>query len=126
MRKTKTQVRAEQIAKLQYEQDAYDKNVKESVKTAAFARCAAVEELYDLLGIEHEKASTRESKNGPVQVSTDKDETKRSNRLVEAVARLVAGRDESAASLPQHQQAATVLRTAATEVGQTMGERTIG
>jgi hypothetical protein len=121
MRKTKTQVRAEQIAKLQSEQDAYDKNVKESVKTAAFARCAAVEELYDLLGIEHEKASTREGKNGPVQVSTDKDETKRSNRLVEAVSRLVAGRDESVASLPQGHQAATVLGTASAEVGQTMG-----
>lgn len=128
MRQTKSQLRAEQIAKLKAEQDAYDRSVKESVKAAAFARCAAVEELYELLHIEPEKHSTRESKNGPVQVSTDKDESKRSVRLVEAIARLVSERDvRPAVASPQQQpQATTVLGAASAAAGQPMGFRPIG
>jgi hypothetical protein len=90
MKKTKSQLRAEQIANLQAEQDAYDRSVKESVKAAAFARCAAVEELYEMFGVKPEPPTIREGKNGPVQVSADKDEAKRAGRLVEAIARLVA------------------------------------
>lgn len=127
MRQTKSQLRAEHIAKLQAEQDAYDRRVKESIKAAAFARCAAVEELYELIGIEHEKPATREGRNGPVQVSTDKDESKRSVRLVEAVARLVSERDvRAAAASQQPPQAATALGAASTASGQTLGFRPIG
>lgn len=117
MRKTKSQLRAEQIAKLQAEQEAYDLSVKEAVRGAAVARCAAVEELYEMLGVEHEKPMTRTGKNGPVQVSTDKDETKRSVRLVEAVARLVAERDEHLAAASRQPQAASVPRTATAATG---------
>ncbi|SDS55520.1 hypothetical protein [Microterricola viridarii] len=126
MRRTKSQIRAEQIAKLHAEQEAYDRRVKESVKTAAFARCAAAEELYEMLRIEPEKPATREGKNGPVQVSTDKDETKRSARLVEAVALLVGERDLRAAGSQQRPQAATALGAASTASGQTTGFRPIG
>ena len=101
MRQTKSQLRAEQIAKLQAEQDAYDRTVKESVRAAAFARCAAVEELYEMLHIEPEKPATREGKNGSVRVAVDKDETKRSVRLVETVARLVGERDARATASQQ-------------------------
>ena len=126
MRKTKSQLRAEQIAKLHAEQDAYDRKVKESVKTSAFARCAAVEELYEMLSVKQEQPTTREGKNGPVQVSTDKDEAKRSGRLVEAIARLVAERDEHAAAASQRQQSVTVHGTASAALGQTMGHRLTG
>lgn len=126
MRRTRSQLRAEQIAKLQAEQDAYDRSVKESVKAAALARCAAVEELYEMLGVKPEQAKTREGKSGPVQVSSDKDEAKRSARLVEAVARLVAERDEPTATASQQQQAATVPGTAPVALGQTTGLRPAG
>ncbi|WP_138946837.1 hypothetical protein [Plantibacter sp. M259] len=93
MRRTKSQVRAEQIARLQKEQEAYERNIRESVKSAAFARCAAVEELYEMLGVAPERPKTREGRSGLVLVSSDKDETKRAGRLVEAVARLAAEPD---------------------------------
>ena len=112
MKATRSQSRAEQIAKLQAEQDAYDRSVKESVKAAAFARCAAVEELYEMLAIKQEPPFTRDGKSGPVQVTTDKDEAKRSVHLVEAVAQLLAERDEHAAARQQPRQTATVLDTA--------------
>jgi hypothetical protein len=128
MRKTKSQLRAEQIAKLQAEQEAYDRSVKEAVRVAAFARCAAVEELYEMFGVKPESPSIREGKNGPVQVASDKDETKRSIHLVEAIARLVAERDEqaAAASQQQQQQAATVTAPAFAAPVQTMGQRPVG
>jgi hypothetical protein len=65
MRKSKSQLRAGQIAKLQAEQEAYDRSVKEPVKAAALARCSAVEELHEVLGVKPEPAMTREGKNGP-------------------------------------------------------------
>src|SRR5699024_12483651 len=50
--KTNVQRRAEKIAALMAEQQAYEVQVKEAVKSAAFARCDAVEQLYDVLGVE--------------------------------------------------------------------------
>ena len=126
MRKTKSQLRAEQIAKLQAEQEAYDRSVKEAVRVAAFARCAAVEELYEMFGVKPESPSIREGKNGPVQVASDKDETKRSVHLVEAIARLVAERDEHTAAASQQRQAATVTAPAFAAPVQTMGLRPVG
>lgn len=126
MRKTKSQLRAEQIATLKAEQDAYEKSVNESVKAAAFSRCAAVEDLYEMLGVKPEPTTTREGKSGPVQVASDKDEAKRSLRLVEAIARLVADRDEHAAAAYQRQQAATVPSAAPAVSGRTMGLRPVG
>jgi len=125
MRKTQSQLRAEQIAKLQAEQAAYDKRVKESVKTAAFARCAAVEELYEMLGVTPESPTTREGKNGTVQVSSDKDEAKRSVRLVEVVARLVAERDERTTVPPEHELANIGLGATPFASGHTMGQHAI-
>jgi len=94
MRKTKAQIRAEKIATLVAEQDAYDKSVKEAVKLAAFARCDAVEQLYDLLEVKPESPIAREGKSGRYEVAADKDETKRSARLIDAVSALLSEKDE--------------------------------
>jgi hypothetical protein len=90
MRRTRSQIRAAEIAALVAEQAAYDKRVNEAIKIAAFARSDAVEQLYELLDVMPERSITRDGKNGTYEVATDKDETKRSARLVDAVAKLVA------------------------------------
>jgi hypothetical protein len=93
MSKTKAQRRAEQIAALVAEQQAYEMNVKNAAKVAAFARCDAVEQLYDALGVAPEPKTQRRQKDGTVvDVATDRDETKRAGRLVEAVMALVEDR----------------------------------
>lgn len=93
MSKTKVQRRAEQIAALVAEQQAYEANVKNAAKVAAFARCDAVEQLYDVLDVAPEPRTQRRQKDGTVvDVATDKDETKRAARLVEAVMALVEDR----------------------------------
>lgn len=97
MRRTRSQIRAAQIAILVSEQEAYDKSVREAMKAAAFARCDAVEQLYELLEVKPEPPFTRTGKNGSYEVATDKDETKRSARLVDAVVRLI-----SAVDAPHH------------------------
>lgn len=94
MRKTRTQLRAEQIAQLQAEQAEHERSVETAMKVAKYARCAVVEELYELLDVRAEHRP-RESKNGVIHVSTDKDETKRTARLLETVSQLLAERDGS-------------------------------
>lgn len=89
MRRTRSQLRAAQIAQLAAEQAAYEKSVNEAMKAAAFARCDAVEQLYELLDVKPEPPITRDGKNGPYEVATDKDEVKRSVRLIDAVSRLL-------------------------------------
>ena len=90
MRRTRSQIRAAEIAALVAEQKVYDKSVNEAMKVAAFARCDAVEQLYELLDVKPEQPITRTGKNGAYDVATDKDETKRSARLVEAVTELLS------------------------------------
>lgn len=105
MMKTKSQIRAAQIAELQAQQDAYDRSVREAMKSSAFARCDAVEQLYELLDIAPERPVARAGKNGPYEVAQDKDETKRAARLVEAVGVLaeLAGKRSSDGARPmQH------------------------
>lgn len=99
MKKTKTQIRAEKIAALVAEQNAYDKSVKEAMKLAAFARCDAVEQLYDLLDVKPEPPIAREGKTGRYEVAADKDEAKRSTRLIEAVSALLSEKDEQSVEL---------------------------
>lgn len=99
MSKTNVQRRAEKIAALMAEQQAYEVQVKEAVKSAAFARCDAVEQLYDVLGVAPEPKTQRRQKDGTVvDVATDKDETKRAARLVEAVMALIEDRQVPAPS----------------------------
>lgn len=94
--KTKSRHRAERIAELIEEQEAlraeeaeHDKVVAEAIKRAGHARCAAVEELYEVLGIA-EQTTQRTAKDGTVTtVRSDRDETKRAALLVEAVLALV-------------------------------------
>lgn len=129
MRKTKSQIRAEKIAALVAEQDAYDKSVKEAMKFAAPARCDAVEQLYDLLEVKPESPIASEGKSGRYEVAADKDETKRSTRLIEAVSALLAEKDDhklqpvassggSAADVPQRQRpAASEQRSASAAPG---------
>jgi hypothetical protein len=81
------------------------------------ARCSAVEGLHEVLGVKPEPAMTREGKNAPVQVSTDKDETKRSARLLEAAAPIIAERDEHSVALQQQRQAASEQRSASAVPG---------
>ncbi|MDP3949507.1 hypothetical protein [Microbacterium sp.] len=97
MRKTRSQIRAEQIAQLQAEQAEHEKNVEAAMKVAKYSRCAVVEELYELLDVRSEQRP-RESKNGVIQVSTDKDESKRTARLLDAVTRLLVTREDSSGS----------------------------
>ncbi|MGO1629511.1 MAG: hypothetical protein ACTHX2_11905 [Microbacterium sp.] len=99
MSKTNVQRRAEKIAALMAEQQAYEAQVKEAVKSAAFARCDAVEQLYDVIGVGPEPKTQRRQKDGKhIDVTTDKDETKRAARLVEAVMALAEGRQAPAPS----------------------------
>jgi hypothetical protein len=126
MRKTKSQLRAEEIAKLHAEQEAYDRSVNEAVRVAAFARCAAVEELYEILAVRPEQPSIREGKNGPIHVASDRDESKRTGRLVEAIARLVAEREGLSAAASEHRQAATVPGSAPVAPGHQMGQHPVG
>lgn len=99
MSKTNVQRRADQIAQLMAEQQAYETNVKNAAKVAAFARCDAVEQLYDVIGVEPEPKGQRRQKDGKhIDVTTDKDETKRAARLVEAVMALAEGRQAPAPS----------------------------
>ncbi|AVL96161.1 MULTISPECIES: hypothetical protein [Microbacterium] len=90
MRRTRSQLRAAQIAALQAEQDAYDKNVNDAIKVAAFARCDAVEQLYELLDVQPEPPIIRDGKHGRYEVTSDKDEAKRAARLIEAVTVLLS------------------------------------
>lgn len=101
-RKTKRELRAQQIAALVAEQEAEDKAVKDSMKLAAFARCDAVQQLYQLLGIAPEPSRKRHGQDGAVhEVAQDRDETKRAARLVAEVASLVA-RAERSQSTAEH------------------------
>lgn len=95
MRRTRSQIRAAQIAALAAEQEAYDKSVSEAIKVAAFARCDAVEQLYELLDVEPERPIIREGKNGRYEVASDKDETKRTARLIETVTALLGDVSET-------------------------------
>ena len=94
MRKTRSQLRAEQIAQLQAEQAEHERSVEAAMKVAKHARCAVVEELYELLDVRAEQRA-RESKNGVIQVSTDRDESKRTARLLDAVTQLLESREEA-------------------------------
>lgn len=103
---TKRQRRAQQLAELvkaqhalEAEEAAHDKAIEEAVRRAATARCAAVEELYELLGIE-EVTTERRTKAGQVQqVRSDRDETRRARSLVDTVVAAVAERDRQRAQL---------------------------
>ncbi|MEJ1089405.1 hypothetical protein WDU99_13880 [Microbacterium sp. Mu-80] len=90
MRRTRSQIRAAEIAALIAEQQAYDKKVNDAVKIAALARCDAVEQLYELLDVLPDRPTMRTGKNGPYEVASDKDERKRCARLVDTVANLLA------------------------------------
>lgn len=93
MRRTRSQLRAAQIAALQAEQEAYDKNVNDAIKVAAFARCDAVEQLYELLDVKPEPPIIRDGKHGRYEVASDKDETKRAAHLIEAVTILLSNQE---------------------------------
>ncbi|WP_161594095.1 hypothetical protein [Microbacterium sp. RG1] len=89
MRRTQSQLRAAQIAKLLAEEEAHRRSVNDAMKVAAFARCNAVEELYELLEIKAERPILRAGKNGQREVASDRDESKRCARLIERVADLL-------------------------------------
>ncbi|MBN8423120.1 hypothetical protein JF531_01120 [Microbacterium esteraromaticum] len=95
MRRSRSQIRAAQIAALAAEQEAYEKSVSEAIKVAAFARCDAVEQLYELLDVQPERPIIREGKNGRYEVASDKDETKRTARLIETVTALLGDLSEA-------------------------------
>jgi hypothetical protein len=100
MRRTRSQIRAAQIAKLVAEQEAHDKRVNDAMKVAAFSRCDAVEQLYELLNVGPERPISRVGKNGAYEVATDKDEAKRSTRLVDAVSALLTSAESHRATPP--------------------------
>lgn len=80
MMMTRTQQRAEQIAALMAEDKLHDDRIAEAVATSATARCAAVEEMFEVLGIKSKRS--------------DKDEVKRCASLVEAIGKMIEERDE--------------------------------
>lgn len=100
MRRTRSQIRAAQIAELAAEQAAHDARVKDAVKFAAFARCDAVEQLYELLDVRPERPTKRKGRNGPYEVATDKEEVIRTARLIDAVTRLVSPADAHGSAAP--------------------------
>lgn len=92
---TQAQARAKRLTeleaerqKLEAEAKAFDKTVEKAYKTAGKARTGAVEQLYDLLGIEAETTARRNSDGSTTHVQTDKSEEQRAERLVEAVTRM--------------------------------------
>lgn len=81
-----------QQAELEAQETAYEKAVHDAVRRAGYARAEAVERLYELLGLE-EQTTTRTRADGTVQtVRSDRDETGRAQRLVEAVQALLDDR----------------------------------
>ena len=91
-------------AAIEAEERADAKAVKDAFKYAGEARCAAVEELYELFGIT-EEVTERMTKNGTVRrVRKDRGEAKRAARLVEAVVALKARGAASEASLEQAEE----------------------
>lgn len=88
MRRTTSQLRAEKIAALQAEQAEYEKRIQDASKFASHARRAVVEDLYELFGIEAEQR-VRQGRSGAFPVSADRDESKRSARLLDAVSQLL-------------------------------------
>lgn len=114
---TTRQRRAQRLADLvaaqraiEAEEAAADKAAEEALKRAGLARSRAVEELYDLLGI-NEETTTRARKDGTSRVvRTDRDETRRAARLVEAVVALV---DRAGGMTEQPSRACATSRTSA-------------
>ena len=88
MRRTASQLRAEKIAALQAEQAEYEKRVQDASKVASQARCAVVEDLYELFGIGAEQR-VRHGRSGAFAVSADRDESKRTANLLDAVSQLL-------------------------------------
>ncbi|QCP08419.1 hypothetical protein FDF08_10905 [Micrococcus luteus] len=95
--KTARQLRAEwqaEIARREAEIAAAereeDRRTDEALRRAGRARVAAVEILYELLGVD-EQTTTRTRRDGSIQtVRVDRDETERAERLVDAVRALLA------------------------------------
>ncbi|MEV4737578.1 MULTISPECIES: hypothetical protein [unclassified Microbacterium] len=96
---TTSQLRAKQIADLQAQQAAYERKVEEALKSAGYARCAVVEDLYELMGIEASQRK-RKNRNGEIiQVLSDRDESDRTARLIEAVSSLLNSSEPLSAPL---------------------------
>lgn len=99
MRMTTSQLRAKQIADLQAQQLAYERKIEDALKSAGYARCAVVEDLYELMGIEASQRK-RKNRNGEIiQVISDRDESDRTARLIEAVSALLSSSTPLSASL---------------------------
>lgn len=96
------------------------------MKSAAFARCAAVEELYEMLDVKPEPPKFREGRSGQVQVSSDKDETKRSRRLLDTIAEVLTERDDLVAAGQRQPQASPVPGAVGVPYGQPLGLRPTG
>lgn len=91
-------------AAIEAEERAAAKAVQDALKHAGEARCAAMEELYELFGID-EEVTEKTAKDGTVRrVRKDRDEVKRAARLVEAVVALKARGAASEASLEQAEE----------------------
>ncbi|WP_422114726.1 hypothetical protein [Brachybacterium sp. UNK5269] len=102
---TKAQRRIEQMAALAAEQREYEKRVKAATKRAAFARCEAVEQLYELLGVSEEPTTprvvVRDGTRSTTEVSSDRDESKRAARLVAAVDEVLVDHERLRAALAE-------------------------
>lgn len=91
-------------AAIEAEERADAKAVKDALKYAGEARCAAMEELYELFGID-EEVTEKTAKDGTVRrVRKDRDEVKRAARLVEAVVALKARGAANEASLERAEE----------------------
>lgn len=121
-RKTQAQMQADRLVELEREKQRieadrkkYEATVKKAVKSAGFARADAVEQLYELLGIEAETTPRKHADGMVTQVAADRDETRRSRRLLDAVTELLEAAEtteqmqhddtEQVAESPQHDDA---------------------
>lgn len=83
----------QRLAEAKAKQRAEEARLKAMVEHAGVSYAKLVNKLYDRLGIEPEHPSIRQTKRGPVEVSADKDEALRTQRLYEVLVAVLDAAD---------------------------------
>lgn len=96
-----------QIAEAEANARAEENRLKAVVKHTGLNYALLINDLYDRLGIEPEHPTIRNSKNGPVEVSTDKSEEQRVQRLETFLSDVLDSADPELIKILQEQDAAT-------------------
>lgn len=101
-RRTQAQIQADRLVELEREKQrieaerqGYEAAVKKAQKAAGFARADVVEQLYELFDITAETTSRKHADGTVIQVAADKDETRRSRHLLDAVTQLLDASEDT-------------------------------